>query len=435
MKNYITNILKRFFKGWNIFEYIFFFAAIIVPTTLGIVFNSGVLQIIAGVLAVVQTMMFAKGKIEGYFLAIAFIVIYAIVAWNLKLYGEIIIQLVVTLPIIITGVVSWARHRHDDHEDGQVVIVGHVGRRELILLILSQLFIGTGLYFMLRAFDTVLLISSTLSVCLSIIAGYLLIRRSRKSMIANVASDINGIVMWSLLLAMGEPAAMVLLAMEAMFLIIDIYGSFEWRNMKKRQRRVKKKLITVEENLTLQDFEDMENIEKQYFSPINIMPAAESFELYLKDHNHICCLKQNNRIIGFAMALSLKEKSFNDLKTGKIDETDLGIDDIDLSDDAYSYIYLSSIAIDKSFRNNLTLVKLFKRFRKHISGIISNGANVREVIADVITPEGKKLARRLLRMQPVLITTHNSTIYWVDGKTFTRIITHSKKQLGNNQVI
>ena len=171
------------------------------------------------------------------------------------------------------------------------------------------------------------------------------------------------------------------------------------------------------ECLTLQDFVEMENIERQYFDSANIMPAKESYEIYLRYPKHICVLREGYQIIGFTIILSLKEESYMKVRSGVLQETKLAEDDLDLTESAYSYIYLSTVAIDEKHRSAQNTVKFMRIFRGHVAELLQ-GVSVKEAMVDVVTDEGAKIATRFFKMEPVLETKWNSTIYCVDGDTF-----------------
>lgn len=234
------NIFKNFFKGWNAFEYIMFFIGLTVPLTLGIVFRSHPLFIVAGTCFSLTSLFLAKGKIEGYFMALVSAALYAAVAWMLKLYGEVAIQFFIMYPMAIAGIISWAKNRRVSRTDGVVVVVGHVGLIELFCLVFVAAGMAAPLYFLLRILKTDYLILSVASLCLTIIFGYLLIRRSRKAMWFNVLSDIPTLVIWILMVVGGVQSAIPLLAMETIFIVQDIFGIFEWRELKRRQRKSKR---------------------------------------------------------------------------------------------------------------------------------------------------------------------------------------------------
>jgi nicotinamide mononucleotide transporter len=185
----------------------------------------------------VVSLLLAKGKIEGYFFALASAALYAFVAWRMNLYGEIAIQLFVMYPIAIFGIIAWSKNRRKDRIDGQVVIIGHVGTCEFLLVCASQVLMASGYYFLLEYLGTRYLIFSTASLILTILTGYLLLRRSRKSMIFNVLSDLPTLLIWIFMISGGDSSVFPLLVMESLYVVQDTVGIFEWRGLKKRQCR------------------------------------------------------------------------------------------------------------------------------------------------------------------------------------------------------
>jgi len=240
---HIKTIVKDFFKGWNWFEYSLLIAGLILPLAAGLVFHASAPEIIAGILMIVMTLLLAKGKFPGYFVALAAIALYAWISWTYKLYGEVIIQIVVYLPMSVFGIMSWVKNRRRCRTDGIVVVIGHVSYGELALLMLSQVAMGVGYYYLFRLFGTEQIIASVVSVCLSVCGGYLLARRSRKSMYFNAASDVAGAVLWILVLAQGHLAVVPLVVMEILLLASNIYGIFEWRHLHARQKNRRKKSL------------------------------------------------------------------------------------------------------------------------------------------------------------------------------------------------
>jgi nicotinamide mononucleotide transporter len=228
-------LLKQFFKGWNWFELLFLAAAIIVPVTVGIIFKSNPLEILASSTALIVAILFAKAKIEGYFLALISLSLYSVVAYQNKIYGEIIVAMGITIPLCIYGIFNWLRNKRNDNKKGRVVKIGRTGWVELSLLIVSQIAMGVGYYYMLRAFGTDYLLISAFSVTTVVIAAYLVARRSHLGLLGYVFNDITVIVLWALIVADKGTGSLVMLVMPCMYLVNDIYGTFSWRFLKKSQ--------------------------------------------------------------------------------------------------------------------------------------------------------------------------------------------------------
>ncbi|MCL2587529.1 MAG: nicotinamide riboside transporter PnuC [Firmicutes bacterium] len=227
---FVTN----YFRGWNVFEIAFFIAALVVPLAIGIPLGSSALEIASSSATLITAILFSKGKLEGYFLALVAMTLYTIVAFRVELFGEMIIQVAIVFPITIFGFVTWARFRNKDK--GDTVLVGYVGKREFIIIISTQLVMLIGYYFLLEAFNTRFAALGAISIATAVVGNYLIARRCQFGPGVFIPSDIALIVLWSLVIADGGGAgAIVKLVMPIMFLINDIYGIFEWRRLKREQ--------------------------------------------------------------------------------------------------------------------------------------------------------------------------------------------------------
>lgn len=80
---------------------------------------------------------------------------------------------------MIIGIIEWLKHR-DKEED--TVIINSLSKKEITVALLSQLVLFWAYYFLLKAFNTDLLIISSISVVTSVLASYFEARRSEWSL-------------------------------------------------------------------------------------------------------------------------------------------------------------------------------------------------------------------------------------------------------------
>ena len=88
-------------------------------------------------------------------------------------------------------------------------------------------------YFILRAFNTDLLVISSLSVVTSLLASYFEARRSELSLFCYIANDLIIITLWLIPIIGGDTTLISVLVGPILLLINDIYGSYNWRRLKK----------------------------------------------------------------------------------------------------------------------------------------------------------------------------------------------------------
>ena len=89
-------------------------------------------------------------------------------------------------------------------------------------------------YYILAYFHTANMIPSTLSITTSFIAVYLTYRRSPYFALAYAANDIVLIILWTLAAAENITYISVIICF-VVFLVNDLYGFVNWKQMEKRQ--------------------------------------------------------------------------------------------------------------------------------------------------------------------------------------------------------
>ena len=178
-----------------------------------------------------MSLFLSKGKTLSYIIGLVSCVLYIVVSFQNKYYGEIIITLTMSIPIMIFGMISWIRNQ----DSTKTVIVNKIKAKELTFLIVSQVVMFWGYYFMLKAFDTESLIISSLSICVSFFASYLEARRSDLCFFMYAINDIILICLWIMPIVYGDMSALAILVSPCLMLISDIYGIFNWKKIKKTQ--------------------------------------------------------------------------------------------------------------------------------------------------------------------------------------------------------
>ena len=106
----------------------------------------------------------------------------------------------------------------------------------LIVVLLSQVVMFLGYYYLLKIFNTNNLLVSTFSIVASIIATYLTARRSEYGFIGFIINDLILIVLWSIPVINGESNLIPVLLCPVLLLINDIYGVYNWKRIKKKQK-------------------------------------------------------------------------------------------------------------------------------------------------------------------------------------------------------
>ena len=221
-------------KDWTKFEKIFLVLGTVIACILTFVFKGTWIDLGYSLLYFWTALLLAKGKYSCYIVGIISTFFYAYVSYGNSYYGEVIIAMCCTLPLMIVGLVNWLRHQ----DNTNTVIIKEITKKELILVLLSQVVMFFGYYYLLKAFNTSNLLVSTFSVMASIIATYLTARRCEHGFIGFIINDIILIVLWGIPVFNGELNIIPVLICPVLLLINDIYGVYNWKRIKNNQLNI-----------------------------------------------------------------------------------------------------------------------------------------------------------------------------------------------------
>lgn len=225
----------RLFKDWTIFETLFLIIGTLVALILTPLFNGTVFDLGYTLLYFWTALLLAKGKYSCYIIGIISTFFYGYVSYINRYYGEVIISMCCTLPLMIIGLINWIKHQ----DNSNTVIIKAISKKELTLVLISQVLLFGVYYLLLKAFNTNNIFISTLSIVASLIATYLTARRSEKGFIGFIINDIILITLWGIPVIHGEFNIIPVILCPVLLLINDIYGVYNWKRIKQKQISIK----------------------------------------------------------------------------------------------------------------------------------------------------------------------------------------------------
>ena len=191
------------------------------------------LTLVASLVGVSALIFIAKGNVIGQFLIIAFSILYGIISWNFRYFGEMITYVFMSLPSAIVACISWLRH--PSKAGKSEVEISPMTSKKWILLTLAATAVTTVFYFLLKYFNTANLPLSTVSVTTSFFAAMLLILRSPYYAIGYALNDVVLIGLW-VLASIKSISYLPIVFCFLTFLVNDSYGFINWKRMQKRQQ-------------------------------------------------------------------------------------------------------------------------------------------------------------------------------------------------------
>lgn len=224
---------KEYFSDWTKFELGFLIVGLTISTLSSLIFNGDLVDTLYTSSYLITALLMAKGKVECYIIGFISVFFYGIVSYHQGYYGELLITALLTFPIMIIGIRDWLKHQD---KESDVVLINSLSKKEIAISFISQIPLYWFYYFILKIFNTNLLVISSLSVVTSVLASYFEARRSELSLFCYIANDFVIITLWLIPILGGNTELIPVLVGPFLLLVNDIYGSYNWSKMKKRQK-------------------------------------------------------------------------------------------------------------------------------------------------------------------------------------------------------
>lgn len=194
--------------------------------------GEGILSTVASLIGVTALIFVARGDAYGQIITIVFSILYGIISYKFKYYGEMITYVFMSAPAAFVTLIAWLKHPYKDSHE---VKVDSMTKNKWLMTIGLSLVITVVFYFLLKALGTSNLVVSTISILTSSFACILLILRSPYYAIAYSSNDIVLIILW-ILATIENVKYLPMIFCFVMFLANDLYGFYNWRKMKKTQK-------------------------------------------------------------------------------------------------------------------------------------------------------------------------------------------------------
>ena len=150
--------MKKLFKDWTKFEISLLLTSIIVILFSGIVTKSNLLTVVCSITGILCALTQAKGKVISQFIGLLLVVLYSVLSFQNRYYGEVLIYIFIMLPLFIGGIISWIKNVNKETD---TVNKNDLKRVEWIVLIIIAAITFVGLYYLLKLFNTSQLFVST----------------------------------------------------------------------------------------------------------------------------------------------------------------------------------------------------------------------------------------------------------------------------------
>lgn len=184
------------------------------------------LTLVAALVGVTSLIFAAKGNVWAQILMIVFSILYGIISYRFRYWGEMITYLGMTLPMAVWSTITWIRHPSEG--DGNEVEIQILHRTQLLCVGGVCAIVTFVFYLILAALDTPNIVFSTISVVTSFLAAALTMLRSSYYALGYAANDLMLIVLWTLA-SLENPAYIPVVVNFTIFFFNDMYGFISWK--------------------------------------------------------------------------------------------------------------------------------------------------------------------------------------------------------------
>lgn len=205
---YLKNLISSELQGWKKWELTWLVLACVVITALSIYWQDSVVGIVSATTGVACVVCTGKGKLSAYIFGLINVLLYALIAWQAKYYGEVMLNLIYYLPMQFYGFYIWSKHINPETKEVEKRNMGKKGRLYLIIIVV----ICTAAYgYLLMKLRGSLPFVDALSTVVSVIAMIISIKMYSEQWILWIVVDIVTVVMWGVAFFKGNDSIATLL--------------------------------------------------------------------------------------------------------------------------------------------------------------------------------------------------------------------------------
>lgn len=184
-----------------------------------------VLTLVAVCVGITSLIFAAKGNVWAQILMIVFSILYGIISWRFRYWGEMITYLGMTMPMAVWSTITWIRN---PSKNGNEVEIQKLNRKHIAGLSVFSVAVTAAFCCILHMLDTPNIVFSTISVTTSFLAASLTMLRSSYYALGYAMNDIVLIVLW-VLASLKNPAYIPVAVNFAIFFLNDLYGFVSWK--------------------------------------------------------------------------------------------------------------------------------------------------------------------------------------------------------------
>ncbi len=198
----------------------------IISIIIGLTTNNSFLGMIVLITGILNSYYGSVGNKINFPIGVINNLVLSYIAFKNNNYGLVIFNLLLFMPINIKGYFEWNKNSNKDLVENR-----GLGIKKGIITIIISIIIGLIVAYLLGLIpgERLSYLDSFTNV-ISFIAGILLMLRYNESWILYLVNNILDLILWIINYSSGGFDSLMVLLMSIMYLLINIYALFKWRN-------------------------------------------------------------------------------------------------------------------------------------------------------------------------------------------------------------
>ena len=204
----IKEMIRNELKGWKVWEISWLLIACTIITGLSIYWGDTLMGIISSTTGVACVICTGKGKLSAYIFGLINCVLYAIISYQAKLYGETMLNAIYYVPMQFYGFYIWNKNMNTETNEVKKIHMSNKGR----IIALLSIVLGTIIYgFVLKALGDAMPFVDAFTTVSSVIAMIVSIKMFAEQWWIWIAVDVFSVYMWAITFLNGNDSFATLL--------------------------------------------------------------------------------------------------------------------------------------------------------------------------------------------------------------------------------
>lgn len=221
----LKEIVKRELSGWKKWEVIWLLLATAVILGLSIYWKDSMTGIWAALTGIWCVILTGKGKLSSFWVGTVNTILYAVVAWQARYWGEVMLNLIYYVPMNFVGLYMWSKNMNTQTEE---VVKERMSFKGSVLAYTCVIAGTLGYGVILNLMNGTLPFIDSMSTVFSIFAQFLCVKRYMEQWVLWIVVDIVTVIMWVYAFINGT-GDMATVLMWSIYLINAIIMFIKWK--------------------------------------------------------------------------------------------------------------------------------------------------------------------------------------------------------------